>query len=261
MIDAGLKQFLDTLADAASAAILPYFRQGIAVDDKRPEGVFDPVTEGDRAGERAMRALINAHYPDHGILGEEYGGEKLDADYVWVLDPIDGTRAFISGLPVWGTLIGLTHRGRPVLGMMAQPFTGERYAGDTVSAWYSGPDGRRALTVRPRGRLADATLMTTSPFLFKGEEAAAYERVQSRVRLARYGTDCYAYAMVAAGNIDLVIENGLQAYDIVALIPVIEGAGGIVTNWQGGPCWQGGQVLACGDHRLHAEALARLAAD
>ncbi|MBL8572577.1 MAG: histidinol-phosphatase [Hyphomicrobiaceae bacterium] len=258
MIDAALQQFLDTLADAASAAILPYFRQSTAVDDKRLKGVFDPVTEGDRAGERAMRALINAHYPDHGILGEEYGAENLDADYVWVLDPIDGTRAFISGLPVWGTLIGLTFRGRPVLGMMAQPFTGERYAGDTTSAWYTGPGGPRSLAVRPRDTLAESTLMTTSPFLFKGDEATAYDRVQSAVRMARYGTDCYAYAMVAAGNIDLVVENGLQAYDIVALIPIIEGAGGLVTDWSGGPCWQGGQVLACGDRRVHAEALEKL---
>jgi histidinol phosphatase-like enzyme (inositol monophosphatase family) len=176
-----------------------------------------------------------------------------------VLDPIDGTRSFIAGLPVWGTLIGLLHAGRPALGMMVQPFTGERFAGDGTRSWYRGPTGAAPLKARPCAALSDAILFTTTPALFQGAERQAYDRVEHAVRLPRYGTDCYAYCMVAAGHADLVIESGLNVHDIVALIPVIEGAGGIVTNWQGGSAAGGGQVLACGDRRVHAEAMKRLA--
>lgn len=254
-----LVAFLDTLADAAGAAILPHFRSRLAVENKLAGAAFDPVTVADKAAEAAMRTLIGAHHPGHGILGEEYGSERLDAEHVWVLDPIDGTRAFISGLPVWGTLIGLTRGGTPTLGMMAQPFTGERYVGDGRRAWYRGPDGDRALTTRTCAGLEDAVLFTTSPHLFKGEERTAYDRVESRVRLARYGVDCYAYCMVAAGFVDVVIESGLQPYDIVALIPVIEGAGGAVTSWTGGSAAEGGRIVASGDARLHDTVLRLLA--
>jgi len=254
-----LVAFLDRLADAAGAAVMPHFRSRLAVENKLSGAAFDPVTVADRAVETAMRSLIGAEWPDHGILGEEYGSERLDAEYVWVLDPIDGTRSFITGLPVWGTLIGLERRGLPTLGMMAQPFTGERFAGDGKRAWYTGPEGERALATRSCGRIEDAVLFTTTPALFTAAERTAYDRVESRVRLARYGIDCYAYCMVAAGFADVVIEAGLQPYDIVALIPVVEGAGGVVTSWTGGTAVDGGRVVASGDPRLHDEVLRLLA--
>lgn len=254
MTDPALLLFLDRLADSATEAIMPHFRASGQVDNKAMSG-FDPVTAGDRAAEAALRRLINETFPSHGIMGEEYGDENLEAEHVWVLDPIDGTRAFISGLPVWGTLIGLLSGGRPALGMMAQPFTGERFSGDGRSARYTGPGGPRALRTRACDGLGNAVLSTTTPALFKGAERDAYLRVEEQVRLVRYGYDCYAYCMVAAGFMDAVIETGLHAYDIVALIPVIEGAGGRVTNWQGGPASAGGRVVAAGDLRLHAEIL------
>jgi histidinol phosphatase-like enzyme (inositol monophosphatase family) len=250
--------FIDTLADAAGAAILPYFRTRMDIENKL-HGTFDPVTAADRAAELAMRALIGEAYPDHGILGEEFGDVALGAEHVWVLDPIDGTRAFISGLPVWGTLIGLKQNGRPIAGMMAQPFTGERYFGDGQSATYRGPGGDAPLTTRPCASLEEATLFTTSPNIFSGEDRPGYDRVERSVRLARYGCDCYAYCMVAAGHVDLVVEAGLKPFDIVALIPVIEGAGGVVTSWDGGNPCNGGRIIASGDPRLHEKALKLLA--
>ena len=253
-----LPAFMSRLADAASDSIMPHFRAAASVEDKGA-GRFDPVTIADRAAEEAMRTLINAAYPHHGIVGEEFGSERADAEFVWVLDPIDGTRAFITGLPVWGTLIGLTQGGKPILGMMAQPFTGERFAGDGTRAWYTGPGGGTPLRTRPCASLNVASLFTTTPTLFKGAERAAYDRVETAVRLPRYGCDCYAYCMVAAGHADVVVEAGLQPYDIVALIPILEGAGGRVTNWEGGSAANGGRVVASGDKRLHEKVLAKLA--
>jgi myo-inositol-1(or 4)-monophosphatase len=247
-------EFLDRLADAAAGAIMPHFRTRFVVEHKGGAG-FDPVTVADRGAEEAMRRMIAAAFPAHGIVGEEFPSERADAENVWVLDPIDGTRAFISGLPLWGTLIGLLARGEPVLGMMAQPFTGERYAGDGTKAWYSGPGGPQKLATRRCEKLADATLFTTSPFLFDAVEMPAYRRVESAVRLTRYGCDCYGYAMLAAGHADIVVEAGLKPYDIVALIPLIEGAGGRVTTWDGGSAAGGGRIVATGDARVHEEAL------
>jgi myo-inositol-1(or 4)-monophosphatase len=249
--------FLDALADAAEAAILPLFRTRLAVEDKGAAG-FDPVTLADRAAEAAMRQLIGQRYPEHGIVGEEYGAERAGAEFVWVLDPIDGTRSFIAGLPLWGVLIGLLCEGRPVLGMMAQPFTGERFAGDGAGAWFARGGNRQPLATRACSEVAAAVLLTTSPFLFAPGDRPAYQRVESAVRLARYGTDCYGYCMVAAGHADLVVEAGLQPYDIVALIPILEGAGGRVTSWEGGSAASGGRVVASGDRRLHEAVLARL---
>jgi len=253
-----LAVFVDRLADAAAKAIMPHFRASTEITNKGATH-FDPVTAADRDAEAAMRRLIAETYPDHGVIGEEYGSDRPEADNVWVLDPIDGTRAFISGLPVWGILIGLFEEGRPRLGMMAQPFTGERFAGDGRRAWYSGPDGKKALATRPVAQLADAVMFTTSPYLFSGDEGEAYRRVERAVRLARYGCDCYAYCMVAAGHADIVVEAGLQIYDIAALIPIIEGAGGRVTSWTGESAAAGGRVCATGDARLHDEVLATLA--
>jgi histidinol-phosphatase len=252
-----LSAFVDQLADTASDSIMPHFRAAMDIENKK-SGAFDPVTAADRDAEAAMRRLIGAQYPDHGIVGEEYGAEREGADFVWVLDPIDGTRAFITGLPVWGTLIGLLHQGRPILGMMVQPFTGERYAGDGSHAWYTGPGGARSITTRSCGRLSEAALFTTSPYLFSDDEAGAYRRVEQLVQLARYGCDCYAYCMVGSGHADLVIEAGLQSYDVVGLIPIIEGAGGRFTSWTGGPAATGGRIVASGDPRLHETVLEQL---
>lgn len=252
------KAFFDRLADAASAAILPHFRTELAVENKL-EGAFDPVTVADKAGEVAMRELIEATYPDHGILGEEFGNVGLDRERVWVLDPVDGTRSFIAGIPLWGTLIGLRAGGKAVQGMMAQPFTGERFYGDGVTATYTGPGGERPLRVRPCSDISQATLFTTSLRPFSDSEREAYLSIEGRAKLVRYSADCYAYCMVAAGQADLVIEAGLQPYDITALIPVIEGAGGIVTSWTGGSAVDGGRVVASGDPRLHEQVLKQLA--
>jgi len=258
MTDPFLTGLLDTMADAAAAAILPHFRTPLGIDNKLADG-FDPVTAADRDAELALRAILEERCPDHGIVGEEFPAVREDAEHVWVLDPVDGTRAFISGLPTWGTLIGLRRGGRAVLGMMAQAFTGERFAGDGTSAWYAGPGGARTLRARPCASLAEATLFTTSPRLFSGSELAAYDAVEGSVRLARYGVDCYAYCMVAAGFADLVIESGLKPFDIMALIPIVEGAGGIVTTWDGGSPEAGGRIVASGDGRVHEAALRRLA--
>jgi histidinol phosphatase-like enzyme (inositol monophosphatase family) len=254
-----LPAFLDRLASAAADSIMPHFRAAAPVENKETTR-FDPVTIADRAAEQAMRQLINATYPQHGIVGEEYGSERADAEFVWVLDPIDGTRSFITGLPTWGTLIGLKRDGKPILGMMAQPFTGERFAGDGSRAWYTGPGGGRTMKTRACGSLAEASLFTTTPAMFKGADRIAYDRVEAASRMPRYGSDCYAYCMVADGNADLVIEAGLQTYDILALIPIIEGAGGRVTSWEGGSAADGGRVVASGDARLHDLVLDRLRA-
>ena len=223
-------------------------------------GVFDPVTEADRAAETAMRRLIGQTFPSHGIIGEEFGAREEEADYVWVLDPIDGTKSFISGLPLWGTLIGLLHKGVPCYGLMNQPFTRERFYGDGRAASWTGHNGdrdksTRKLRMRPCAGLERATLMTTSPKLIPQALRPRYETLEDKTRLTRYGGDCYAYCMLAAGQIDLVVEAGLNVYDIVALIPIVEGAGGIVTSWDGGDPSRGGAVIAAGDKRVHEQAL------
>src|SRR5437764_5999595 len=223
--------FVDQLATVSGDAILPFFRTSLSIEDKSRGGNFDPVTAADRAAEAAMRTLIRRSFPHHGIVGEEYGSERADAEYVWVLDPIDGTKSFIAGMPVWGTLIALTHFGEPVFGMVHQPFMGERFTGDGGAARYRGPAGARELRVRPCASLAEALLFTTSPRLMNTSDRRAFGRVDDAVRLSRYGGDCYAYCMVAAGHVDLVIETELKPHDIAALIPIITGAGGVVTNW------------------------------
>lgn len=247
-------ELMRRLAAAAAAETLPRFRRGGAVANKL-EGGFDPVTEADREAERVIRAILRATFPEHGILGEEWGGENLDSRHVWIIDPIDGTRAFISGLPLWGTLVGLTDRGDAVAGMMSQPFTGELFYALGQGAHYEGPGGARPLRARQTTSLSDATLCTTTPMLFEGAARGAYDALEAQVRLARYGTDCYAYCMLAAGNIDLVVETGLQTYDVAALVPVVEQAGGVMTDWEGGPAEPGGSVIAAATPTLHRAAL------
>jgi myo-inositol-1(or 4)-monophosphatase len=250
--------FVDELASVSGDAILPFFRTALAIDNKAGAGSFDPVTAADRAAETAMRALIRKTFPDHGIVGEEFGPERADAEYVWTLDPIDGTKSFIAGMPAWGTLIALTRRGEPVFGMMHQPFTCEHFTGDGGAAHYRGPAGARELHVRACTALNDAVLYTTSPMLMNGADRAAFARVEEAVRLSRYGGDCYAYCMLAAGHIDLVIETELKPHDVLPLIPIIAGAGGIVTAWDGKSPNAGGRIVAAGDKRTHAAAMAVL---
>ena len=247
--------FVDRLATVSGEAILPFFRTSLGIDNKGAPGTFDPVTAADRAAETAMRTLIRESFPDHGIIGEEFGNERTDAEYVWVLDPIDGTKSFIAGMPAWGTLIALTRGGQPVYGMMHQPFTREHFTGDSNAARYRGPAGERALHVRRCAQLNDALLMTTSPLLMKEADRAAFGKVEQAVKLSRYGGDCYAYCMLAAGHVDLVIETELKPYDIMPLIPIIAGAGGIVTAWDGGSPKAGGRIVAAGDRRMHEAAM------
>ena len=250
--------FMRRIAAAAAAETLPRFRAPGEIANKVAGG-FDPVTEADREAERVIRALIEAEFPDHGILGEEHGAHNTDASHVWIIDPIDGTRAFISGVPVWGTLVGLTIDGDSVAGMMSQPFTGELYYADGTGSFYEGPGGPRRLASRQTADLADATMFTTTPALFKGELRTRYDRLEQAVRLPRYGTDCYAFAMVAAGHADIAVDAGLQSYDIVALIPVIEQAGGVITTWTGGAPENGGDIIASANAALHDKALKLIA--
>lgn len=252
--------FVHQLATVSGEAILPFFRTALGVEDKSCGRAFDPVTEADRAAEQAMRHLIRRTFPEHGIIGEEFENLNTDSPYVWALDPIDGTKSFIAGLPAWGTLIGLLKDGDPVYGMMHQPFIGERFFGDGGVARYRGPVGERVLRTRACDRLEDAILFTTSPRLMNAPDRAAFSGVEEVVKLSRYGGDCYAYCMVAAGLVDLVIETGLKDHDVIALIPIIEGAGGIVTSWEGGPAAGGGRVVAAGSRKVHEAALRRLTA-
>ncbi len=246
--------FMRQLADAAARETLPRFRSQGRIENKLAAG-FDPVTEADREAEKAIRALIEAQFTGDGILGEEFGLSNEESDRRWVIDPIDGTRAFISGIPMWGTLVGLTVGGRAVSGMMSQPFTGELYFATADGAFYEGPGGPRRLSTRRIADLSQATVFTTTPALFTGDLRVRYDRLERAARLTRYGTDCYGFAMVAAGYADIAVDAGLQSYDIVALIPIIEKAGGVVTTWEGGPAENGGDIIAAASPELHAAAL------
>jgi myo-inositol-1(or 4)-monophosphatase len=247
--------FVDELAAVSGETIRPFFRSTLGVENKSLSGGFDPVTAADRAAETAMRTLIKRTFPAHGIVGEEFDADRADAEYVWILDPIDGTKSFICGMPAWGTLIGLMRHGEPVYGMMHQPFTREHFSGDGKGARYRGPAGDRALRVRACGTLKDAVLLTTSPLLMNAADRQCFGRVENEVRLSRYGGDCYAYCVLAAGHVDLVIETELKAHDVLPLIPIIEGAGGIITTWNNGKPHNGGRIIAAGDKRVHAQAM------
>lgn len=246
------------MADAARAAILPYFRTpSLSAENKLEQG-FDPVTEADRAAERAMRAVLAERRPQDGILGEEYGAQPGTSGLTWVLDPIDGTRAFISGTPTWGVLIAVSSEAGPELGIIDQPFIGERFIGGLGLADVEGPHGSHALQTRDTGALAEAILFTTFPEVGSASEAKAFHALASEVKLTRYGIDCYAYALVAAGQVDLVVEAGLNPYDIQGPMAVVQAAGGVVTDWEGGPAHLGGRVIAAANPAIHAAALAIL---
>jgi histidinol phosphatase-like enzyme (inositol monophosphatase family) len=255
-------EFACRLAQAAGAAILPHFRETIAVEDKGGEDGYDPVTTADRAAEATIRAGIARAFPEHGILGEEHGRVQGASKLTWVIDPIDGTRSFILGQLHWGTLIALHDGTGPVAGVMHQPFVGETFLGAVgVEAQWRRGDERRKLRTRKCARIEDAIVATTDPRYFDpADKAAAYRAVTDRALFTRYGGDCYCYTQLAMGLTDVVIETGLQPYDVQAPIAIIEAAGGVITDWRGGPCDQGGDVLACGDAALHAELLRRIAA-
>ena len=252
------------LADLSGAAILPYFRADLAVEDKGNGGGrgFDPVTAADRAAEAAIRAELARVYPVHAIVGEELADTAGRADRRWIIDPIDGTRAFIMGFPMWGTLIGLADGKTPLLGVMDQPFTGERFWSEDGSAfWHRHGRDKRKLAARKGLALKDAILTATTPDMFNdGDEAERFARLPGHVRQTRFGGDCYGYAMVAMGLVDVVVEASLKPFDLAALIPLIEGAGGRVTSWDGGPALDGGRVVAAGDPHVH-EAVLKILAD
>ncbi len=259
--------FLHELAEAAATHTRALFRSRLAIENKSEDGADDgigdglnPVTAADREAEAAMRRLIGGRYPGHGILGEEYGAENAEADWVWVLDPIDGTRGFICGIPLWGTLIGLRHEGEPVLGMISQPILNERFFGSANGSSYWRDGHESPLATRPCATLDAARISTTDPRLFTSDERLRYDRVEKKAKLARYGYDCYAHAMVALGQIDCVIEAGVAAHDIEPIAPVIAGAGGSVSNWSGGSIKGGGRIVSTGDRRLHALVLETLCA-
>jgi histidinol phosphatase-like enzyme (inositol monophosphatase family) len=247
--------FAHQLADASGQAILPFFRKAMAVANKAESGRFDPVTEADRAAEAVMRQLIETRYPDHGIFGEEFPDKAPGGPFSWTLDPIDGTRGFITGLPLWGTLIGLSHEGAPLVGMMDQPYTGERFWNAPEGARFRGPGGEMAIAARKCASLGEAILASTGPDMFSEPQFNRFSRLSASVRMTRFGGDCYLYCMVAAGFIDIVAEAGLKPFDIAPLIPIIRASGGVVTTWDGGDPSSGGQILACGDPALHEEAL------
>lgn len=240
----------ERLADAAGAVTRRHFRAAITIETKADA---TPVTIADREAESAMRTILAETVPDHGILGEEHGTERADAEFVWVLDPIDGTKSYATGRPLFGTLIALTRGGVPVLGVIDQPIIGERWtAADGVPTRFNGAPAR----VRPCAELAHAWLYSTSPFMFEGADFDRFTALRTGCRHDLYGGDCYSYGLVASGHADLVVETGLKAVDFCALVPVVTGAGGIMTDWQGNPLGirSPGQAIAAGDARIHAKA-------
>lgn len=251
-----LVDFAVRLGDAAADAILPHFRSGAAVENKATKSAFDPVTEADRAGERAIRALIAEHYPHHGVRGEELPDHAGTGPFTWVLDPIDGTRAFITGMPVWSTLIGLLHDGAPLLGIMNQPFVEERFVGSPQGAFVENRLGRKALQVRRTTELSEAFIAVTYPGpAISSDTYRRYLALEERTKEARRGGDAYSYCLLAAGHVDLALDARMDDYDIVALIPIIENAGGIVTTWTGESAVGGGNILAAATPELHSAAL------
>lgn len=256
----GYLEFASRLGELAGAAILPHFRTVLEVGNKAANGGYDPVTIADRTAEEVVAREISRVYPEHSIHGEEHGRSRGVSPLTWVIDPIDGTRAFILGQLHWGTLIALNDGSRPVLGVMHQPYVAETFAGSPLGAFVRRGGHERALRTRACTSLREAVVCTSHPDLFaRREERAAFELIAAKARLARYGGDCYNYCLLAAGLIDVVIESSLHAYDVQALIPMIESAGGRMTGWDGQPCYEGGAVVAAGDARLHRTLLEMLA--
>jgi histidinol phosphatase-like enzyme (inositol monophosphatase family) len=249
------------LADETGPTVLKYFRRPLKVTNKATGSAFDPVTNADRAAERMIAKVLRTRCPDHGLVGEEFGSRGGSGRFTWIVDPIDGTRAFIMGSPLWGTLIGLLDAGAPCLGVMDQPFTGERFwSGKTASYLRIGDAAPKKIRTRACARLEDAILTSTHPDLFESSrQRKILSDLSAAVRMTRFGGDCYGYCLLASGHVDLIIEPGLKTYDIAPLIPIIERAGGIVSTWDGLPASSGGDVIAAGDARVHEAALRLIA--
>ena len=258
--DPDIARVAHLLADAARDVILPFFRAAGLADENKQVGGYDPVTQADRASEQAMRAILARERPDDAILGEEFGPKQGSSGLTWVLDPIDGTRGFVSGTPTWGVLIAVSDANGPFYGLIDQPYIAERFEGRPDGAKLIGPHGTRALRCIAPRPLSQAIVFTTFPEVGEAADRAGFNAVAEQCKLTRYGMDCYAYALVASGQVDLVIEAGLQPYDICAPIAVVQAAGGIVTDWQGGPAHHGGRALAAANAEVHAAALAILKA-
>lgn len=255
-----LVEFAVHLADLASEQILPRFRVAIGMENKSKDGGFDPVTVADREAETAIRREIRRVYPDHGILGEEHGLDAGTSSYTWVIDPIDGTRAFVLGQLHWGTLIALNDGKAPIVGVMRQPYTGETFLGSAAGAELRRGNEITRLRARANTKLADVTVCATDPTMFAGPaHQEAFARLAPRARAVRFGGDCYTPCLVAAGCADLVVEAGLKPWDVQALIPIVQGAGGVITDWSGGPADRAAEVIIAGNVALHAEVVAALA--
>lgn len=258
----GVQIILDTLERAASAAnrvTMPLFRSPLSVENKLSSG-FDPVTEADKNAETVIREIIQNAFPDHGIIGEEQANTNEDSPFSWIIDPVDGTRAFISGVPLWGTLIGFAYQGRVHAGIMSQPFTGETFVGSPTGAFWRQSGPRQSITTSGLTELAGARVFSTAPELFDNpQREAAWARMRAATLQTRYGCDCYAYCLVAAGHADIVMEPKMNIYDIAALIPIIEHAGGAVSLWDGSPADKGGDILAAATPELLDKALKLIA--
>lgn len=248
------------IAELGAAEALKSFREPVGIDNKAGPGAFDPVTEADRAAESVIRAAIESEFPDHDILGEEHGATDGGSAWRWVIDPIDGTRGFMCGTPTWTTLVAVEREGRPVVGVIVQPYTRETWVGrgDRTELFVAGAP--HPATASDVTELSAARLSTTDPRAlpigyFQPEEAEAFAALGARVRVARFGHDAYAYALLASGHLDLVVETGLQRYDVAALIPVVEGAGGCITSWEGEPASDASRIVASATPTLHEAAL------
>jgi myo-inositol-1(or 4)-monophosphatase len=258
-VDDKLIGFANRLADAGGAVIRPFFRSTLDVAHKPGQHAFDPVTEADRGAERAIRAILERERPDDAILGEEFGDKPGTSGLRWVLDPVDGTRAFITGRHEWGSLIALEQDDVPLLGILDQPVLGERFIGVNGRSVLVEGERRTPLKVRECAELKDAILCATDPSAYMtDDQQAAFARVKAQARMTRYHGDCYLFALLAMGFVDIVIEAGFKRWDAAALIPLVTGAGGIITAWEGGDCRDGATILACGDSRVHAHAMALL---
>lgn len=255
MVPPELRNFASHLADTARLVTLASAAGTIAIENKGVAGLFDPVTEADRAAEKAMRGLIAEAYPDHGLAGEEFGDQPGSSPYSWSLDPIDGTRSYTCGLPTWTTLIALLENGQPVLGIIDAPGVEERYIGDGAASWCERGGSNAALRSSGCTKLGEARLSTTDPFLFSGKAEEAFTRLRRAARTTRYGYDAYAYARLAAGTLDLVVECGLKPHDYNALIPVVRGAGCLLGDWSGGSDFAAEQVIAAATPELYEAAV------
>lgn len=257
-----ISKYLDravSIAEAAGPIALRYFRKPVGIEDKSGGSAFDPVTVADKEVESNIRADLERYFPDHGILGEEEAERESDSAYRWIIDPIDGTRAFISGVPAWGILLGLTFEESCLVGVMHQPYLGETFLGNADGAWIRRAGSKQAIRTSRTNELGSAIVYCTHPSMFTNtEDLEKFERIADKSRMMRFGGDCYSHCLLAHGLIDLVVEGSLEPYDIIPLIPIIEGAGGIVTNWQGGDASSGGLIVSAANPELHTKALETL---